>query len=336
LSGDRRPRTPVPEGSGKRVLDLSRAAPGGDRRPHSPSSRWKWWASLALVIAAVGASAFSWSAGWLGDRPTPGTRLPSGEFLPSQEKSRAIVWAVGDGADGGDDAKELARRIARSRPDLFLYLGDVYEDGTASDFTRNYAPVYGRLARITAPTPGNHEWPRRAEGYEPYWKRITGEHPPAFYSFSIAGWQLFSLNSEAPRGPNSAQVRWLRRQVRRPGTCRLAFWHRPRYSAGTHHGDQDDMAPVWAALRGRTRIVVNGHEHDMQRHETRDGMTEFVSGAGGKSHHPIDFGYRGLVFGNDTDWGALRIDLRPGAARFAFVTSAGSTLDSGTISCRRR
>jgi hypothetical protein len=313
------------------------AASGSDRPPRWPPSRRKWWwAGLALVIAAVAASAFSWSVGWRGDPANPRTRLPTGEFFPSQEKSRAIVWAVGDGADGGDAAKELARRIARSKPDLFLYLGDVYEDGTAAEFADNYAPVYGRLAPITAPTPGNHEWGQRAEGYDPYWRRIRGEYPPAFYSFSIAGWQLLSLNSQAPHGPHSAQVRWLRRQVRRPGTCRLAFWHRPRYSAGTKHGDQEDVAPLWEALRGRARIVVNGHEHDMQRHKTRDGMTEFVSGAGGKSHYPIDFGYGGLAFGNDADWGALRLDLRPGRARFAFVTSTGSTLDSGTITCRPR
>jgi len=74
----------------------------------------------------------------------------------------------------------------------------------------------------------------------------------------------------------------------------------------------------------------------MQRHEPRDGMIEFVSGAGGKSRYPLDFGYSRLEWGNDTDWGALRIDLRPGRADFAFVTSAGSTLDSGTITCRRR
>jgi hypothetical protein len=322
-----------------RLIHGRRGALSSDRQPHSPPSRRKWWwAGLALVIAAIGATAFSWGVGWPqdGDPGTPSARLPTGEFVASQKTARAIVWAVGDGADGGDEAKVLARRIAGSRPDLFLYLGDVYEDGTASDFAHHYAPVYGRLARITAPTPGNHEWDRRAEGYDRYWKRITGRYPPAFYSFSIAGWQVLSLNSEAPHSSNSAQVRWLRRQVREPGTCRLAFWHRPRYSAGTKHGDQEDVAPFWAALRGRARIVLNGHEHDMQRHEARDGITEFVSGAGGRSHYPIDFGYSGLAFGNDTDWGALRLDLRPGTAHFAFVTSAGSALDSGTITCRRR
>lgn len=300
------------------------------------SPRMRLWAGLGLAAAAVTAGGLSWGCGWSGASEESSGRTPRGEFIPSRQTGHAIVWAVGDGADGDDEAKALARRIAHSKPDLFLYLGDVYDEGTASEFAQNYAPVYGRLARVTAPTPGNHEWPRHAEGYDPYWQRVTGKHPPAYYSFSIAGWQVLSLNSEAQHGDRSAQVRWLRRQVRRPGTCRLAFWHRPRYSAGTEHGDQEDMTTLWSALRGRARIVVNGHEHDMQRHEARGGIIEFVSGAGGKSHYAVDFDYRGLAFGNDTDWGALRLDLRPGRARFAFVTTAGLTLDSGTLTCRRR
>ncbi|MGH3116526.1 MAG: metallophosphoesterase family protein [Gaiellales bacterium] len=309
---------------------------GRDRRFSSLPIRGTWRrAGLGLVVVALAASAVLWGFGWFDASDSTSPRVAPGEFVPSPQTSHALVWAVGDGADGDEESKALARLIARSQPDLFLYLGDVYDKGTASDFAQNYAPVYGHMARLTAPTPGNHDWPRHAEGYDPYWEQVTGKHPPSYYSFSLAGWQILSLNSEARHGRRSAQVRWLRSQVRRPGTCRLAFWHRPRYSAGTEHGDQEDMEPFWSALRGRARIVVNGHEHDMQRHEVRDGITEFVSGAGGKGLYEIDFSYAGLAFGNDTDWGALRLDLRPGRARFAFVTDAGLTLDSGTIACRR-
>jgi hypothetical protein len=70
----------------------------------------------------------------------------------------ATVWAVGDGADGTAIARRLARRIERSRPEAFLYLGDGYPGGTAEDYRRNWRPVYRRLDPITWPTPGNHEW----------------------------------------------------------------------------------------------------------------------------------------------------------------------------------
>jgi hypothetical protein len=292
-------------------------------------SRRLWILAVAFLVVA---GAASWAQGWLGRDDGP-VRLPTGPWVASVASARAVVWAVGDG-DASPAGRAVAARIARGRPDRFVYLGDVYERGTPAEFANNYTPSYGRLARVTAPTPGNHDWPEHVRGYDAYWRRAIGKAPPAFYAFSVAGWRLLSLNSEVAHDLGSAQLRWLRRRLRGAGTCRIAFWHRPRFSAGTH-GDQGDMQPVWDALRGHARIVLNGHDHDMQRFRSRDGIVGFVSGAGGRSHYPLDRRHPGLVFGDDRDWGALRLELRPGRARFAFITAGGRTLDSGTIGCRR-
>jgi hypothetical protein len=155
---------------------------------------------------------------------------------------------------------------------------------------------------------------------------------PAYYAFETAGWRVLSLNSEAPHGPGSPQVRWLTRQVERPGTCRLAFWHRPRFSAG-RHGDQADVAPLWDALPGRAAIVVNGHDHDMQRLRPIDGITELVSGAGGHGLYELKGDPR-LAFGSDDEYGALRITLTPGRADLAFVAADGGVLDRQRVACR--
>ena len=257
-------------------------------------------------------------------------------FTPSQVPARgALVWAVGDG-DSGSDSARLARLIRRSDPDLFLYIGDVYERGTAADFARRYAPTYGLLARRTAPTPGNHDWPNADTGYRPYWKRARGRRIPNYYALKAGGWEILSLNSEAPHGALSAQVRWLRDRVRRPGTCRLAFWHRPRFSAGGSHGDQPDVAPLWRTLVGRARLILGGHEHASERFRRRDGITQFVAGAGGRSLYRLRSGDRRLAFGDARHHAALRLSLRPGAARFAFVTSSGRVLDRGSVRCRTR
>jgi hypothetical protein len=245
----------------------------------------------------------------------------------------AVVWAVGDGADGSPVAKRLARRIEGDRPDAFLYLGDVYPSGTAEDFRRRYVPIYGRLADITWPTPGNHEWGNRAVGYDPYW-RPRGRAKP-WYRVAMGGWELISLNSEAPHGPGSPQVRWLRRVLARGrGTCRLAFWHRARYSAGTVHGDQPDMAPLWNALRGHATLVLSGHEHTMQRFRRIGGLTEYVSGAGGANLYPLRRDRR-LAFSRAGVTGALRIALRPGQARLEFRSMGGTTLDTSRVGCRQ-
>ena len=246
------------------------------------------------------------------------------------------MWAVGDGADGGKYADQVVDMIGRSRFDLLLYLGDVYDEGTRSEFGRHYAPSWGRFARRTAPTSGNHEWPNRRVGYNAYWKQVRGTAPPAYYSFRAGGWELISLNSEIRGAELGAQTDWLRRLVkRRRGTCRLAFWHRARHSASTRHGDEGDVDALWTPLKGRAAAVVAAHDHDMQRLMPIDGIVPFVSGAGGASLYEIDRSDPRLAFGDDENVGALRLELRPGRARWAFVTAAGETIDSGSTTCRR-
>ena len=272
----------------------------------------------------------------------PPIHEPTGDFVASGPRGHAIVWAVGDGADGGAAGRAVAARIRAGHPDRFLYLGDVYGpavlsllrgDGTADDYRERYAPLYGALARRTAPTPGNHEWPRRGEGYEPYWRAVTGRTPPAWYGFRVAGWTLLSLNSQAPHGPGSAQLRWLAHRVARPGSCRLAFMHRPRFSAG-RHPDDPGLDALFGALRGHAALLVTGHDHNMQRFRPIGGITEIVAGAGGHSHYELHADAR-LAFADDRDYGALRIDLRPGRARLRFVSVGGQVLDDSVVRCRQ-
>ena len=297
-----------------------------------------WRVVAALVVAAAAIVALLAVAPW--ESPPP-VREPDGAFVPSGPSGRAVVWAVGDGPDGGRDAEAVAELVRAGRPDRFLYLGDIYGpgvtsalqgDGTARDYRTRYAPLYGALAEKTAPTPGNHEWPQRGDGYEPYWRRAIGREVPAYYSFTVAGWKLMSLNSEAPHDERSAQVTWLRREVAGAGTCRIAFWHRPRFSTG-NHGDAPDIAPLWDAVAGRAALVLNGHEHNMQRFKPVGGTTELVSGAGGHSLYDLRPDPR-RAFGQDREYGALRIDLRPGRARLRFVATDGDVLDSSVVRCR--
>ena len=286
---------------------------------------------VAACIAVVAATAIAV------DRLDYFDASREGGFVESLEGGRAIVWAVGDGADGGEHGRAVAALIARGPVDRVLYLGDVYEEGTEEDFRRNYRTTYGRLASLTAPTSGNHETDDEEKGYDPYWQRAHGERPPDWYSFQVAGWTVLSLDSEIVQDDDDsapAQLRWLQRQLEEPGTCRIAFWHRPRFSAGTNHGDDDDMAPLWEALRGHAVLVLNGHEHDMQRFKPIDGITQFVSGAGGAELYSIDPDDDRLAFGDDDSYGALRLDLRPGVARHAFVDVEGRILDSGIVRCR--
>jgi hypothetical protein len=251
---------------------------------------------------------------------------------PPAEPDPVVVWAVGDGADGSARAKRLARLIAADEPDRFLYLGDVYESGTAAELRSNFDRVYRGLREITEPTSGNHDWGRRHEGYFPYWESVRGRPLRPWYGLRIGGWEILSLNSEAAHGGGSRQLAWLRRRLRgAAGDCRLAFWHRPRLSAGVY-GDDASFEPFWRALRGKARLVLSGHDHNMQRLRARHGIIQLVAGAGGRELYPLRSDAR-LRFGRDDRVGALRLELRDGRADGEFRGLRGRVLDRFSVRC---
>ena len=212
-----------------------------------------------------------------------------GERAQEHASARTVVWALGDGADGGADGRRLARFVRSRRPDRFFYLGDVYERGTRAEFRANYHPLYGRLARRTDPVLGNHEFKRRAKGYYPYWKRRRGfgrERARHRAYVDETGWQIDRLLVRVePHGRGGRGCAG--RSRRHPGTCRLAAAHRGRYVvADDVHGDSPEQQPLWDALAGRTAINLVGHNHLYGRLAPIDGVHVLVAGAGGHSLRP--------------------------------------------------
>lgn len=302
-------------------------------RSRTPSLRdvARAWLFAFLILLAVATAAVLLAEEKSEDVTSANGAEPAqnGEWIPSLVGSTATVWAVGD-ANPPNSAR-VVRRIRRGDPDRILYLGDVYPEGMRDDFTRWAKPWRG-LVRRMAPTPGNHEWENAREGYEPYWRSVTGETPPSYYSFSAGGWEILSVNGE---DPDSRSVEnWIRDQVRDGGDCRIAFWHRPAYSAGKYKEGDERARLYWDALVGGARIVVNGHDHDMQRLRVREGITEFISGAGGRHRHNVTESDPILAFSDDDHFGALRLRLSEGRAKWRFVAAGGRILDTGSLSCR--
>lgn len=282
----------------------------------------RWWLLVGVLVSGCGGGA--------PPRPVDPSAFPS----TADPGRPAVLWAVGD-ADAGEPSRRVVQRIAADRPERVLYLGDVYESGTPEEFADRFAPLFGGLARKLLPTPGNHDWPAHERGYDPYWAKVTGRPTPPWYAVQVGGWRLLSLNSEAPHEPGSAQLRWLQSALRgASGTCTLAFWHRPRFSAGPH-GDDESTATLWDALRGKAALVLSGHDHDLQRLRPQDGLTQYVAGAGGRSHYAVDASDPRLAFFDDQRDGALRIRLSPGLAELTFVAADGAVLDRSAVPCRK-
>jgi len=238
-----------------------------------------------------------------------------------------VIWAVGDGGSSEESSLRVADLIAADRPAHVIYLGDVYETGTAAEFD-TFDEAYGSLVERMWPTPGNHDWPDHEAGYDPFWRDALGESLPYHYERRAGGWELLSANSETP------QLRWLRSQTAGGGNCRIVFWHRPRFNAGRHRDEERDVARMWDAVAGHAAIVLSGHDHDLQRFKPVDGTAQHIAGAGGRGHYDVDETDPRLAFSDDSANGALRITLTPGRADLRFIATDGTVLDTSSVPCQ--
>lgn len=270
--------------------------------------------------------------------PSPGTTPASGEPF--------VVAAVGDGANGNPTPVQVTDLIASWSPNMFLYLGDVYQKGSAMEFYNWYRPsrFFGRFKDITNPTIGNHEYfTGSPAGYRDYWNNV-----PHHYSFDAAGWHFVSLdstNSFDQRAPGSAQYEWLRQDLSASSAaCTLVYFHHPVFSVGKH-GDALEMIDIWSLLAQHgVDVVLTGHDHDYQRWKplngsgdvVPNGVTEFVVGTGGDEVYKFVRSDSRLAkgFAKAPDaYGALRLALGASSADYRYVNKDGLTLDSGSVAC---
>jgi len=199
---------------------------------------------------------------------------------------------------------ETAKLLGTIQPDAVLALGDTqYPSGSLADFQRIYTRNWGRFRDITFPVPGNHEYGTSdARGYYEYFGQRAGEPDKGYYSYDLGSWHLIALNSECDRiggcGASDPEASWLRQDLAaHPRSCVLAYWHRPRFSSGSH-GNQLDQDALWRILaKANADLVLTAHDHDYERfvpmnalgEADPEGLTEFVVGTGGASHYQFQY-----------------------------------------------
>lgn len=250
---------------------------------------------------------------------------------------QTVIFALGDGADGSSTSAGLATYVKAQNPDRFFYLGDVYETGTASEFTNRYEPLYGSMAAKTDPVIGNHEYGNRGSGYYPYWMNKRGwtqeQAKHRSYVDAASGWQIIAYSSETSM---SAEGSWVASQVaKHPGTCRIVMAHKGRHVVvDTSHNDNSNQEPVWSRIVNKTAINLVGHNHIYGRLAPVSGVHVFTSGAGGHGLRSLGGQHHTVAKSKTLVATATRLVLRPGAADFRQVDKNGTIHDSGTISCQ--
>jgi calcineurin-like phosphoesterase family protein len=166
---------------------------------------------------------------------TTGTDTPSGD---------PVLVGAGDIANSGSGDTATATLLDGIAGTVFTTGDNVYENGTASEFSSYYAPTWGRHKARTKPSPGNHDYNTSgATGYFTYFG------VPSYYSYDLGNWHVVALNSNIAMTAGSAQERWLRTDLAASAKpCTLAYWHHPLYTSSANHAPSTGTRPLYQAL----------------------------------------------------------------------------------------
>jgi hypothetical protein len=270
---------------------------------------------------------------------------------PEQEVNDRVVVAAGDIADCDTRGDSATAKLVTNIEGTVLTLGDnAYEDGSAEEYTRCYAPTWGRFEKRTKPTPGNHEYRTpAAQAYFDYFGKAAGDPSKGYYSYDLGNWHMVALNSNCEQiggcSKEAPQVRWLRQDLStNPKECTLAYFHHPLYTSGKHRPGVPKVRPIWAALyEAGAEMILSGHDHNYQRFAPQDflgkadperGLRQFVVGTGGRELYAIDAPIENIEAYSDDTFGVLKLTLRSDGYEWEFVPVAGETFkDFGTDRC---
>lgn len=308
------------------------------------------WSSSNSAVAAVSSTGLvtAVAAGTATITATAGSKSGSSAITVSTPPSGVVFVGAGDIASCSSTGDEATATLLDGIPGDVFTLGDnVYENGTATEFSNCYGPSWGRHLSRTHPAAGNHDYNTPgATGYYGYFGAAAGDPSTGYYSYDLGGWHLIVLNSNLSMSVGSAQEQWLRADLaaHQSAGCTLAYWHHPRFSSGSGHGNEPATQPLWQALYDyNADLVLGGHDHDYERFAPQTpagaadpvrGIREFVVGTGGRSHYALGTLQPNSEVFNGVTFGVLKLILSSGGYSWQFVPVAGSAFtDSGSGSC---
>ena len=313
------------------------------------SGRQITWSTNAPSVATVNGSGLVTGMGAGSATVTATSEGKSGTSAVTVTASGGsqVLLAAGDIASCSSSGDAATATLLGAQAGTVATLGDnAYPDGTAADFANCYDPTWGRYKARTRPSPGNHDYHTSgASGYYNYFGTSAGPSGRGYYSFDLGTWHIVSLNSNVSMSAGSAQEQWLRADLAASTLpCTLAYWHHPRFSSGTTHGNFSAAQPIWQALYDfHADVALAGHEHNYERFapqtptgaaDPTGGIREFVVGTGGVGHYSGHSAIANSVVFDGSTFGVLKLTLNATSYTWQFIPIAGQSFtDSGSGTC---
>lgn len=324
-----------------------------DAAGNTLTGRTVGWTTSSASVASVSSSGLVTGVGAGSATITATSEGKSGQASitvtappPPPPEGSVVLVGAGDIARCSSDKDDATARLLDNIAGTIFTAGDnVYENGTASEFSSCYEPSWGRHKARTRPSAGNHDYGTSgATGYYDYFGASAGPRGKGFYSYELGEWHIVVLNSNISRSPGSEQITWLRSDLAgNTKRCVLAYWHHPRFSSGDH-GNDSSVQTFWDVLfEYDADVIVTGHDHNYERFAPQTplaaadpvrGIRSFVVGTGGTGLRSMSTTRANSEYRNSSNHGVIRFDLSAAGYQWAFITTPdGKVLDTGTGSC---
>jgi len=269
---------------------------------------------------------------------------------------------IGDwGRYGRPDQVQVAQQMAiackTAGATFIVSLGDnFYEDGVASlhdpHWRQSFENVYA-AAPLQVPwyvILGNHDYHGKSEVQLEYGKKhprwiMPARHFAQTHQIDASTTADFfyidtsPMISEYKNAPIMASVHlqdvpgqldWLDRSLAASqAQWKLVLGHHPIYSAGSGHGDQQDMIQMVLPIlqKHNVQAYFAGHDHDLQHLKAGD-MHLFVSG-GGSEHRPVNPNPHSQF--SEGISGFAMASLRADELQVRFIDNLGNQLHAATV-----
>jgi predicted phosphodiesterase len=216
-----------------------------------------------------------------------------GSFLTPPEGDGDLFFVLwGDSRTHADRLERIAARAAADRPDFTVHSGDLVDDGDVEADWDVFFDAARPLLEAGSfwPAMGNHE-----EGSKIYLELFRLPEPERWYAFRWGCAEFFVVDSNYGIRDDAAQNAWLKASLA-ASRARFKFvvTHYPVVSgsyAGFDFGGERSPFEGWRRLFEAHGVdaVLQGHNHNYQRHEL-NGVVYLTSGGAGAPLYELGAG----------------------------------------------
>jgi acid phosphatase type 7 len=249
-----------------------------------------------------------------------GTVAASGSSVRTAPGNGSIRFiAFGDSGIGSTAQRNLASRMNADTFDLAIHLGDIVYGSSSTSGPASYGGYQSWFFDIYRdwlkrkpffPSMGNHDSRSDNNNGQAYLDLFVlpddagasayPDHAERYYSFDYGPVHFVALDTEfAFQDPSrrQTQLAWLRADLSSTSKLwKIAFWHRPPYSAKGEHGSDLAVRQAFGPVMEQygVQLALTAHEHLYERtvpwrestSSARQAVTYVISGGGGARLYP--------------------------------------------------